>query len=162
MLFRNHALIAAMAVLCTMFCAMPAHAEDDGDGGVYVQHSISGSSVSTTPIRSVPLSAQVIYPAQYNGDVRDLPPVYTPPEYHTLNDFPTPMPQRALPPGGDTNAPQPPPIQYAPMPATLQNFAGLGYGTAVIGGTAGGGWPPDTNGDVGPSYYIQAVNTAFG
>ncbi|MCP4218210.1 MAG: hypothetical protein GY765_26480 [bacterium] len=26
----------------------------------------------------------------------------------------------------------------------------------------GSGWPPDTTGDVGPTYYIQAVNSSFG
>ncbi|MCP5046210.1 MAG: hypothetical protein GY940_03500 [bacterium] len=26
----------------------------------------------------------------------------------------------------------------------------------------GAGWPPDTNGDVGPTYYIQTVNTSIG
>ncbi len=28
--------------------------------------------------------------------------------------------------------------------------------------TSGAGWPPDTNGDVGPAHYIQAVNTSIG
>jgi hypothetical protein len=26
----------------------------------------------------------------------------------------------------------------------------------------GAGWPPDPNGDVGPNYYVQTVNTSFG
>ncbi len=26
----------------------------------------------------------------------------------------------------------------------------------------GAGWPPDTNGDVGPNHYIQTVNTSIG
>lgn len=48
------------------------------------------------------------------------------------------------------------------MPAPTANFAGLGFSDSVIGGQAGGGWPPDTNGDIGPTYYIQSVNTAIG
>src|SRR5204863_172243 len=36
------------------------------------------------------------------------------------------------------------------------NFAGLDYPTF------GNGHPPDTNGDAGPVYYIQTINTAAG
>ncbi|HXD82953.1 MAG TPA: carboxypeptidase-like regulatory domain-containing protein [Rudaea sp.] len=44
----------------------------------------------------------------------------------------------------------------APAPAPIANFAGLDYNTW------GAGHPPDTNGDVGPNYYIQTVNTSIG
>jgi len=39
------------------------------------------------------------------------------------------------------------------MPAPLQNFAGLGNRNGV--------YPPDTNGDVGPNHYVQAVNLSY-
>ena len=42
------------------------------------------------------------------------------------------------------------------MPRLLQNFAGLNFNNN------GSGWPPDTNGDVGPNHYIQVVNTSIG
>lgn len=42
------------------------------------------------------------------------------------------------------------------MPTPSQNFAGLDFNTF------GAGWPPDTNGDVGPNHYIQTVNTSIG
>lgn len=42
------------------------------------------------------------------------------------------------------------------MPSPLMSFKGLGFDPW------GAGWPPDTNGDVGTTYYIQAVNTSFG
>lgn len=38
------------------------------------------------------------------------------------------------------------------MPAPIENFGGIGY-TGVA--------PPDPNGDVGPSHYIQMVNSKF-
>ena len=41
-------------------------------------------------------------------------------------------------------------------PAPTSSFAGLDFASW------GAGWPPDTNGDVGPTYYIQAVNTSVG
>jgi hypothetical protein len=44
----------------------------------------------------------------------------------------------------------------APAPTPLINFAGLDFATW------GAGHPPDTNGDVGPTYYIQSVNTSIG
>ena len=42
------------------------------------------------------------------------------------------------------------------MPGTIANFDGLDFATF------GAGHPPDTNGDVGPTYYIQTVNTSIG
>jgi hypothetical protein len=60
-------------------------------------------------------------------------------------------------------APESQPIgPMAPMPSPILTFAGLGFNDACTGGQCGGGWPPDTVGDVGPNHYIQAVNTAFG
>lgn len=44
----------------------------------------------------------------------------------------------------------------APAPSALISFDGLDYTTW------GGGHPPDTNGDVGPTYYIETVNTSIG
>ncbi len=48
------------------------------------------------------------------------------------------------------------------MPATAQNFAGLHFAGSCTGGNCGAGYPPDTVGDVGPSNYIEAVNTSVG
>ncbi len=44
----------------------------------------------------------------------------------------------------------------APAPSPLANFDGLDFATW------GAGHPPDPNGDVGPTYYIQTVNTSIG
>src|SRR5262249_60071074 len=41
-------------------------------------------------------------------------------------------------------------------PTTGGNFAGLSFNSN------GAGWPPDPNGDVGPKYYVQTVNTSVG
>jgi hypothetical protein len=113
-------------------------------------------------ITTVPLADTDIVPTEYNGDLRDLPQVtYTTPRYlHMWNDFAEPRPSR--PPVAATNEPTAPAISLAPMPASSKNFAGLGFNDSVTGGQAGAGWPPDTNGDVGPTVYIQAVNDAFG
>ncbi|HEX3121683.1 MAG TPA: hypothetical protein VHQ21_00140, partial [Rhodanobacteraceae bacterium] len=44
----------------------------------------------------------------------------------------------------------------APAPAPLANFVGLDFTNW------GAGHPPDTNGDVGPTYFIETVNTSIG
>ncbi len=41
------------------------------------------------------------------------------------------------------------------MPAPARNFRGISFAQG------GAGWPPDTNGDIGPNYYIQTVNTSI-
>ena len=44
----------------------------------------------------------------------------------------------------------------APAPAPDESFDGLDFSNW------GSGHPPDPNGDVGPTYYVQAINTAIG
>ena len=48
------------------------------------------------------------------------------------------------------------PSPSAPAPGPIMNFDGLDFATW------GNGHPPDTVGDVGPQYYIQAINTSLG
>jgi len=110
--------------------------------------------------RTVPL-ATIIVPAKYDGDVRNLPALSTPRYYHWRNEFEQPI--RHKPVSSELAAPSPlSNLALAPMPAPIANFAGLGFNTNVDGGNAGVGWPPDPNGDVGPTYYIQGVNEAWG
>ena len=49
-----------------------------------------------------------------------------------------------------------PPTANAPAPLPTNVFEGLDRFTWCAGS------PPDTNGDVGPTYYIQTVNTSIG
>src|SRR5919202_3886090 len=44
----------------------------------------------------------------------------------------------------------------AAAPAPSSSYAGLDFQNW------GAGWPPDTNGDVGPNHFIQTVNTSIG
>jgi uncharacterized repeat protein (TIGR01451 family) len=50
----------------------------------------------------------------------------------------------------------------AAMPSPVQNFEGIARTDTCVGGQCGNGTPPDTNGEVGPNHYIQAVNSAYG
>jgi hypothetical protein len=106
-----------------------------------------------------------VEPGEFNGDVRDLPQITfkVPHYYHLWNEFEEP--HRIKPPvAGSSQSVDAisAVIAAGPMPAPSVNFAGIGFGDAVTGGQGGAGWPPDTNGDVGPTVYIQAVNDTFG
>lgn len=48
------------------------------------------------------------------------------------------------------------PAQSALAPSTIANSDGLDFATF------GGGYPPNANGDVGPTYYIQAIDGSIG
>ena len=105
--------------------------------------------------------------SSWQGDLRTLPPGKT--DHRTNRPRPVIVPATpgvVTKPKGKT-----PPIaaqEFAPdavaqtsapdaaMPAPLSSFLGLTFNTW------GDGWPPDTNGDVGPVYYIQTVNTSVG
>ncbi len=104
-----------------------------------------------------PTIGPVITPARFDGSLLDLP----------TGNGPTaaPVPYKQTP-GNERKGSAPqlvnwtdPILQTAPgagqMPGTLANFPGISFATG------GGGWPPDTNGDVGPNHYIQTVNTSI-
>jgi len=111
---------------------------------------------------TVPLNAGAIYPAEYDGDVRALPPILVPSYFHLWNEFEGP-PSQKPPPQTPSGATQPDAnVALAAMPGTIANFAGLYFNQSLSGSQVGAGWPPDTNGDVGLDYYIQSVNDAFG
>jgi hypothetical protein len=50
----------------------------------------------------------------------------------------------------------------APAPNPLTSFEGLHFDQMCGADKCGAGHPPDTNGDVGPVYYLQTINTALG
>ncbi|HKS25607.1 MAG TPA: carboxypeptidase regulatory-like domain-containing protein, partial [Thermoanaerobaculia bacterium] len=95
-------------------------------------------------------------------DLRDLPFVPS-----KKKDRPERQPPHVIPTPLDTTATTaaPPPFKpsavfqpqpHAPAPAPIVTFDGLDFANW------GAGHPPDTNGDVGPNYYIQTINTSIG
>ena len=114
------------------------------------------SAVAAPPAPSPP--AHIVRgasPGSYDGDVRALPNVPSGP----LIDpgVAEPEPEKTFSGSSDGSGPVSP-----NMPATTQNFAGLHLAGACTGGNCGNGYPPDTVGDVGPSNYVEAVNTSVG
>jgi hypothetical protein len=139
MISRKNAFAAALVGLCAFFGATAPAFAQQGEARTYALPEVT--------------------PTEYKGDLRNLPPSYLPPRYvHMWNEFDGPDHPR---PSKMPVAPHRPIVANAPMPAS-NTFAGLKYTDLVTGGTAGAGIPPDTNGDVGPTVYIQAVNDAFG
>src|SRR4051794_22489172 len=59
-------------------------------------------------------------------------------------------------PSGPTSPGTASPSPSAPAPAAAHSFDGLDFATW------GSGHPPDTNGDVGPTYYMQTINASLG
>jgi hypothetical protein len=98
-----------------------------------------------------------VTPYVFTGDVRRLPQVPASPKLQ--RNLLLPPSSRQSPTGPVVADALGPP--RAPMPAPIQNFAGLSHDDMVTGGQAGAGWPPDINGDVGLNHYILAVNSAY-
>ena len=103
-----------------------------------------------------------VRPAEFNGDVRNLPQVPSvsqdKPEFEPPPNTKKASPEELEAQAGPNNFP------FAAMPAPIQNFAGLtrtDLCPPVTGGQCGSGTPPDINGEVGPAHYIEAVNAAY-
>ena len=67
-----------------------------------------------------------------------------------------PDPDQQMPQTADPDSLTGSSASNAPAPAPDSSFAGLDFATW------GQGHPPDTNGDVGPSYFIQTINVSIG
>ncbi len=101
-----------------------------------------------------------VTPAVFRGSVRDLPQIgltkqeRPKPRAWERNDLVPVSPKTALPGAAEPQAAVTAPS--APVSAPTSSFIGLDSANF------GAGWPPDTNGDVGPAHYIQVVNTSIG
>lgn len=100
-----------------------------------------------------------VTPSAYDGDARNLSDLVTDAERER---FRLARPQgkkrpvfEKVPPAEKNLEPEAPVAPAAPMPTPLSSFNGL---SRIPNGS---GFPPDTDGDVGYSNYIQAVNTSF-
>ena len=129
-----------------------------------VEQAVDANNTTSTPVvaSAKPQESRLVRTARaFNGDLRTLPrvkPVER--ERQELEDPPL-NPRMYVPPGGtipttQASIPSVAPGINAPAPPTLNVFEGLDRFNW------GAGSPPDPNGDVGPTYYIQTVNTSIG
>jgi len=128
---------------------------------VFAVITFAGSAPRAQTAPSAGPQARVVRLQQgrpFHGDLRQLPDRLPPQREHrpVENEREEPSLSRG---GGDPAAQTSAPAAPAPAPGTgsgAGNFAGLDFAHW------GDGWPPDPNGDVGPIYYIQTVNTSVG
>ena len=98
-----------------------------------------------------------IVAVEMNASVNDLPDAAATPEL----DFELIDPVFIkTPPGVSSNLSPDAPV-LPKMPAATLNFESIKFDDSCGGSNCGAGYPPDTVGDVGPSHYIAAVNTAI-
>src|SRR4051794_26944663 len=87
-------------------------------------------------------------------DLRTLP--QTKPERFERPELAEPVPNPVELAGPKRAAVPPAIVPKAAAPPPVANFAGLDFATW------GAGHPPDTVGDVGPTYFIQSINSSIG
>ncbi|HYY94425.1 MAG TPA: hypothetical protein VE713_07905, partial [Pyrinomonadaceae bacterium] len=113
-----------------------------------------------------PKAFRLVRAHSFDGDLRNLPDTKPEKKERPEREGPDVTPSVYVPPAGasqetsseaaaDSNAPAPS-APNAPSPGPTASFEGLDFANW------GAGHPPDTNGDVGPTYYIQTVNTSVG
>jgi hypothetical protein len=108
-------------------------------------------------VNQKPRESRLVKAHEFNGDLRQLP--RTPP---VKKERPEREPPETVPgifgsrEGTVTVGSSAPVAPAAPAPTPNLTFLGLDFAAW------GAGRPPDTNGDVGPTYYIETVNTSIG
>jgi hypothetical protein len=106
-----------------------------------------------------PVEARLRKAHEFYGDLRDLPRTRPLKRERPEREEPEPQPRElprtspALPQAPAVFEPSAP---SAPAPTPAASFDGLDFANW------GAGHPPDTNGDVGPTYFIQSVNSSIG
>ncbi|MET0626323.1 MAG: Ig-like domain repeat protein, partial [Pyrinomonadaceae bacterium] len=121
--------------------------------------SQAGDSVNR--VKNKPREERLTRAKPFKGDLRNLSRRRPVRREKPEREGPAPRPtiRPGTPAAPDTPPPSAPVEEVspsAPAPAPMANFAGLDFATW------GAGHPPDTVGDVGPTYYIQSINSSVG
>jgi uncharacterized repeat protein (TIGR01451 family) len=137
----------ALLTLLLLVPAGRAAAQDSGE--------VTATPPGPTPFGK-PIETALTRAGSTSVDLRNLP--RTPPKKQERPELEDPeLNPVALPGGPPSQAATPTvPGPSAPAPATTLDFDGLDFANW------GAGHPPDTVGDVGPTYFIQAINSSIG
>jgi hypothetical protein len=136
------------------------YAQNQNPEGSLVSIDLNPVNQAGAIIMHHPREDRLVRGHSFHGDVRTLP--QTPPEKLERPEFEEPALNPKLYSGTSPAAPSAAtvgggaPSISAPAPAPTNSFEGLDFTNW------GAGHPPDTNGDVGPQYYIQTINTSVG
>jgi hypothetical protein len=118
---------------------------------------VGGGTSTTANAADPPVRPQVVHPAgfgHFRGDLRHIP------QGNLVRSENRPEPRNPADTLPSQTGQQDPALQtQSPSisaPTAGASFVGLDHTNW------GAGWPPDPNGDVGPNYYVQTVNTSVG
>ena len=152
-MIRNHALVAAMAVLCTMFCALPAHSEDKDRPTVRSQQAYDAAAGNPPVFTVAPEDHHDTLPSLIGAVVPDNTNVK-----RTHFEGMIPLPPGSLnQPDGAVQKTTAPTLK---APSVSLNFDGVGNGFTGPNGTfTVTSAPPDTDGAVGSTQYVSLVNS---
>ena len=132
------------------FAAHPGSASEDDSSG----------EVPSFRVLSHPREDRLRKGHTFHGDLRTLPQIppekFERPEHEGPEITPVPFTGRIAAAAAQAAPTQNVPAPRVPAPAPGSSFEGLDFTNW------GAGHPPDTNGDVGPQYYIQTINTSVG
>ncbi len=123
-----------------------------GAAGVQREQVTAQAPVTGSP----PIESHLVRAHSFTGDLRNLPSVEPVKRERPEREEPAPNPIELPGSVSQNSSPIAPIAPSAPAPAPNITFDGLGYVPW------GAGHPPDPNGDVGPTYYIQTINTSIG
>ena len=142
---RSRLVRAAIIVLVLSTIATVAAIAGEGPG-------LARSAADAPGLDLKPEPNEKVKPAHFDGDLRRIP------KGHVEQGEARPEPQvpYAAPGAAEGDAAVQDVAAAAPAPAPSTSFEGLNY---VANGA---GFPPDTNGDVGPNHYVETVNTSIG
>ncbi|HEV8579624.1 MAG TPA: carboxypeptidase regulatory-like domain-containing protein [Thermoanaerobaculia bacterium] len=125
-------------------------------GGAAAQGSVELKAAPSAPKpHGRPTELEMRRAGSSSRDLRTLPRTRPRKEERPEREEP-PLNPVELPGFVPQSAPLIPVVAAAAAPPPIANFPGLDFATW------GNGHPPDTVGDVGPVYYIQAINTSLG
>ena len=156
--FNLRVLIAS--VLCLFGIAVALFAQ--GRGAKQTQQASRSSNAQDAPSTQKPDVVQMIGPVRQNQDLRNLPYIRTEGESDEEPLTRYPHPNTGAPPPG---APSSPWLQrlvkglFRPtpsMPSPLITFEGMNLTQSGCSCQ-----PPDSDGDVGPNHYVNAVNSSI-
>src|SRR5215472_10765777 len=125
------------------------------------------SAAGPDSVEGVTVQMEGVLPYEFRGDLRDLPQLAPASGTRQRPALPVRRPPVSNKTAGAPSALEAQPsanilLPLTPAPGPSQNFAGMSSSDSCTGGSCGGGAiPPDSNGDVGPHHYIEAVNQAY-
>lgn len=147
-----YSLIFTLSILMGSFQIQPATATQGREFEKTAAQSVLLPFVTQSTRNDFLASLDAVPPPQADGEILT-------PGQHVL-DFTTQILPKALASAGESTAPAPeiPSAELDPsavmaMPDPLLNFQGVS--------NLFGGWPPDTQGDIGPDHYVQWINLHF-